>query len=242
MNGKKEKPHHAQPGGKHCPHGWSGPEGNGCCSKRWAPACAALCSKDECSSAGDDWEFQWLDFRTHPYTCCPKHKPHDSKYVGGQPLCPSGWKTEPHSEGTCCRHAWSWDCGHSCAQAQCEQQKGFSWASVNENKEQYRCCPHGHPLLAPASTGKGHEHKGVEHRVEKAGKVAHSPDAAVSKAAIQDSMPEGLGSSWVGAPVNLSSSGWTMGAFVLALGAIILLARRWLLSQDTPPERSFKEQ
>jgi hypothetical protein len=58
-----------------------------------------------------------------------------------------------------------------------------------------------------------------------------------------ESIPEGLGSSWVGQPVNLAAGGWTTCAFVLALVAIFLLARRWLSGEDKGASysRNFKE-
>jgi len=52
----RDKPKRPPPPGSHrCPPGWTGPEANGCCTKRWAPNCAALCSKDQCDHAGSDF-------------------------------------------------------------------------------------------------------------------------------------------------------------------------------------------
>merc|ERR1719460_3412875 len=99
MQGKKDKHKKPPPGARPCPPGWDGPQSGGCCTKRWSPACAATCSASQCSAAGSSyWEFQWLDFRVHPYTCCPRQKPASSKYIGGQPLCPIGWAVEPKTE------------------------------------------------------------------------------------------------------------------------------------------------
>jgi len=123
-----------------CPSGWEGPKAGGCCTRRWSPRCKVQCSQRECNE--DGWEFRWADFRTHPYICCPKARPRE-QYIGGQPLCPSGWKSEPHGSGFgyCCRKAWSWDCGEHCAMAQCRHNVGLAWHEVNETEEPYRCCP-----------------------------------------------------------------------------------------------------
>lgn len=135
-----------------CPRGFNGPrQPDGCCIRRWSRDCDAQCSMDRCGQ-DSNWEWQWLDFRVKPYTCCPKAaaKP-SSKYIGGQPLCPAGWYSESQrkSMGHCCRRPWSWDCGQGCAEQDCDVH-GWAWWPVDASKEHYKCCPN-----APGdSTGK----------------------------------------------------------------------------------------
>lgn len=227
MQGKAKRHQKAPAGSSRCPSGWSGPEAGGCCTKRWSPVCAATCSSNQCRDAGNDWEFHWLDFRVHPYTCCPRPKPAASKYVGGQPHCPKGWDTEPHEQGLCCRRSWSWDCGHDCSQARCAVNKGFVWVPVDEGKEHYRCCPKEH--APPPGKAKVHKEepkkKGIARPAVAAEKARSVPDTAI------DDVPDGLGSSWVGQPVNLG--GWTYAAIVLGILGLCFFARR-CGSQPTP--------
>jgi hypothetical protein len=231
MQGKRKKP---APHPKHagaCPPGWAGPEAGGCCTKRWSPSCAATCSSNQCKAVGKDWEFQWLDFRIHPYTCCPRPKPKSKEYIGGQPICPVGWALEPKNaakaEGMCCRRPWSWDCGHDCAQSRCVVHPGFVWAHIDEGKEHYRCCPHGHGPKLPASSAhdNAHDHTGAKSSSKK-GAAVKAAQVTASPVSPNADIPDGLGSSWVGKPIDLSSSGWTTGAFVVGIVALILFARR----------------
>lgn len=235
MTGKAKSKTRPPPGAKPCPRGWDGPQAGGCCTKRWEPSCAAACSANQCSGAGVDWEFHWLDFRVHPYTCCPRPpKPASAKYIGGQPHCPIGWAIETKQEGLCCRRAWAWDCGHDCAQARCSQTTGFVWTAVDEGKERYRCCPDDGSSHKPAPSAAGT--KSAAQMVPPKVKTAAEPNSAAS------AMPDGLGSSWVGQPINLASSGWTSGAFALGVLALILVGRRYLgQQQHQSGNRTFKE-
>jgi hypothetical protein len=195
-----------------CPRGWAGPQAGGCCTKRWSPSCAAQCAAVECGGSGPKWNFRWLDFRVHPYTCCPRSETGD-KYVGGQPLCPFGWSMESEQEGgVCCRRPWSWQCARGCAEAQCNSHAGFGWTPVDETKEHYRCCPHG----------KGGASKTL------AGGEPHPTKRAVSTTA---QLPDALGASWVSQPIDLSAGGWTTGASVVGFAVLFLLARRYMGSR-----------
>jgi len=111
---------------------------------------------------------------------------------------------------------------------------GFHWASVDESKEQYRCCPAGE------GGSHGQASAGVKNTAPAgAANVKTAPAPGSAAAAI----PEGLGSSWIGQPIDLASSGWTSGAIALGILALFLLARRWLgqQQQQQPSRQSFKE-
>jgi hypothetical protein len=208
-------------GAKPCPPAWTGPQARGCCTKRWSPTCASDCASLQCRNAGATWDFKWLDFRVHPYTCCPRSDERAEKYVGGQPFCPKDWSMESKAEGgVCCRKPWTWGCGRACAEDLCKARSEFMWTPVDENKEHYRCCPR-------ALAGS----KGVPRPDE--AKKSSSPQPSRATAA----MPDGLGSSWVGQPINLASSGWTSGGCVLGVMAIFVLARRWLAGASSPTSR-----
>lgn len=239
----------APPGALPCPKGWDGPKAGGCCTKRWSLACNKECSLTNCltSSPQGSWEFKWLDFRSHPFTCCPMQKPKEdrgSKYTGGQALCPTGWFVEPG--GPCCRRAWVWDCDKDCAKDQCSRMKlpDFIWTPVDETKENYRCCPaeagvaglsNGlSPTLNPvdvaawrAKNGKG--------PVAGTGSVASAAalDAQKANARLKgrgssdDELPDAPGMGWFGQPIDLASGGWqTNGCVAVVICLVICCIRK----------------
>lgn len=126
-----------------CPRGFNGPQKpGGCCIRRWSRDCDMQCSQSRCEE-DSNWEWQWLDFRVKPYTCCPKTAAQaGSKYIGGQPLCPMNWysETQRKNAGHCCRRPWSWECGEGCAQSDCDVH-GWAWWPVDASREHYKCCP-----------------------------------------------------------------------------------------------------
>lgn len=122
-----------------CPSGFKGPQRGGCCIRRWTRSCDQDCSRSKCDST-PGWSWQWVDFRTFPYTCCPNRIDVWKKYIGGQTMCPSGWKIEKTGEERCCSRPWSWDCGASCAEAQCTS-IGFAWRVPGSSRKPFRCCP-----------------------------------------------------------------------------------------------------
>lgn len=185
-----------------CPSGWSGPQAGGCCVRRWSPQCADICAADRCNTAAGNWEFKWADFRTHPYICCPQAKKAASKYVDGQPRCPSGWYSEPKQESQklCCRRPWAWDCGRNCALDNCQRIPGFAWVAVDEKQEHYRCCP--------------------------GSSISRLKSSEISVPA--DDIPAALGASWVSEPIDLSEYTWPIGTFIAVAVALLLVARRWL--------------
>lgn len=192
-----------------CPAGWEGPRTGGCCTRRWSPACGATCSSVQCNEE-QGWEFKWADFRTRPYICCPKVVDRGASYVGGQPLCPSGWYAEQHAMGPCCRRAWSWACGQHCAQEQCSKNTGLEWIAVNARVEHYRCCPArrtASSTLASVKPGSGLSIGSVQEQV-----IGKTVDPLTA---------------FGGDP--LSANGWTTG--ILATGSIalvVLVLRQWL--------------
>lgn len=137
-----------------CPTGFKGPQRGGCCTRRWARSCDQDCSRNTCIST-PGWTWQWVDFRNYPYTCCPEKVDIGKKYIGGQTMCPTGWEIEKTGEESCCTRAWSWDCGASCAQAQCDE-IGFSWR-VTSSRKPFRCCPGAPPPpgSVPVAGGAG---------------------------------------------------------------------------------------
>lgn len=128
---------HLPSGVNRCPPGWTGPQAEGCCLRRWAPDCADTCAADKCNRASGIWEFKWVDFRTHPYMCCPQKKKPASKYKAGQPTCPWGWYMEPKNDRQelCCRRPWTWGCGRHCAVDSCARTPGAAWIHVDETKD-----------------------------------------------------------------------------------------------------------
>lgn len=209
-----------------CPAGWEGPKGKGCCTRRWSLACDATCSAKACAAASGGWEFKWLDFRHHPYTCCPKTVDHGSKYIGGQPMCPKGWYVENKRLGHCCRRPWTWGCGEFCAEEQCSMQHGFEWHKVNPAKDHYRCCPDAFPGVEPVGPDAPSKADAAEHAA-KHGPAAAKPDRGVagtrSHAEQEEAFAESLpGASW---PLDLGA-GHAAGALVASICVVALFLRR----------------
>eukprot|EP00747_Dinoflagellata_sp_TGD_P167163 gnl/TRDRNA2_/TRDRNA2_191113_c0_seq1.p1 gnl/TRDRNA2_/TRDRNA2_191113_c0~~gnl/TRDRNA2_/TRDRNA2_191113_c0_seq1.p1 ORF type:complete len:466 (+),score=91.88 gnl/TRDRNA2_/TRDRNA2_191113_c0_seq1:90-1400(+) len=231
---KKPKP---PPGAAACPSGWDGPKDGGCCTRRWSATCAAECAEKSCA-ASSKWQFKWLDFRTHPYVCCPKVADRGSKYVGGQPFCPRDWNIE-QGKNPCCRRPWQWKCGLRCAQDQCDMTPGFHWVDVVVTKEQYRCCPEGAGPAQKkpdkgskdsksASSSKAKASKKVKATIadSKKSKDASASDTDSKQPA--DGMPAAWGANWMRTPIDLSSNTFTGGSIFVAGVIACLWTQRYL--------------
>lgn len=204
-----------------CMAGWEGPKAKGCCTRRWSLTCDSTCSAKACAAGG--WEFKWLDFRHHPYTCCPKAVDHGSKYIGGQPMCPKGWYVENKKLGHCCRRPWTWGCGEFCAEEQCSMQQGFQWHKVNPAKDHYRCCPTSdvEPVGPDApSVADAAEHAAKHGKAPPAATVAGTRShAAEQEEAFAESLP---GATW---SLDLGP-GHAAGALVASVCVVALFLRR----------------
>ncbi|CAE7296903.1 SAMC2 [Symbiodinium pilosum] len=204
------QPHHHSPHGhpddsKHCPPGWDGPKAAACCIRRWSAHCGLTCSVSDCSAAAG-WEFRWADFRTHPYICCPKAARRHAEYLGGQQICPEGWKVEEHGHGHCCRKPWTWDCGEHCAHAQCQHNIALAWHPVDDKTEEYKCCPE-----MPAGIKVDGSFENVQES------VSHGDSALLEL--------DSMGSSWISRPFDLSGVTPSVAAVaavgVLAVGLML---------------------
>lgn len=202
-----------------CLPGWDGPKAAGCCIRRWSPHCGLSCSVSECN-ADRGWEFRWADFRTHPYICCPKVI-RRSEYLGGQKICPEGWKVEEHGHGHCCRKPWTWDCGEHCAHEQCKDNIALAWHPVDDKTEEYKCCPE-------MPTGIK-----VEGGFEKVEEAVKRGDAALSEI-------DAMGSSWVARPLDLSTLTRVQVAAVGGVLATVLMVLCICSGQRVSPKRSHE--
>eukprot|EP00439_Symbiodinium_sp_Y106_P044487 s2412_g5.t1 len=202
-----------------CLPGWDGPKAAGCCIRRWSPHCGLSCSVSECN-ADRGWEFRWADFRTHPYICCPKVI-RRSEYLGGQKICPEGWKVEEHGHGHCCRKPWTWDCGEHCAHEQCKDNIALAWHPVDDKTEEYKCCPE-------MPTGIK-----VEGGFEKVEEAVKRGDAALSEI-------DAMGSSWVARPLDLSTLTRVQVAVVGGVLATVLMVLCICSGQRVSPKRSHE--
>ncbi|CAE7869443.1 SAMC2 [Symbiodinium microadriaticum] len=205
--------------GERCLPGWDGPKAAGCCIRRWSPHCGLSCSVSDCN-ADPGWEFRWADFRTHPYICCPKVT-RRSEYLGGQKICPEGWKVEEHGHGHCCRKPWTWDCGEHCAHEQCKDNIALAWHPVDDKTEEYKCCPE-------MPTGIK-----VDGSFEKVEEAVRRGDAALSEI-------DAMGSSWVARPLDLSTVTRIQVAAVGGVLATVLLVLCICSSQRALPKRSHE--
>eukprot|EP00933_Yihiella_yeosuensis_P028974 TRINITY_DN22726_c0_g1_i1.p1 TRINITY_DN22726_c0_g1~~TRINITY_DN22726_c0_g1_i1.p1 ORF type:complete len:275 (-),score=61.75 TRINITY_DN22726_c0_g1_i1:159-956(-) len=145
MTGEEAPKKPPPPGAKRCPIGWEGPKEGGCCIRRWSLPCNEACSRIDCNESPGGWEFRWADFRNSPFTCCPKAEEDPlAHHIGGQPLCPEGWRVEFQDAGHCCRKSFSWACGEKCAEDQCKKDVGMAWHPTDKKgNEDYKCCAEG---------------------------------------------------------------------------------------------------
>lgn len=219
-----------------CPTGFSGggtKQSQGCCTRTWSRACDRDCSKDICLQAPGGWEWRWLDFRNNPYTCCPK-KPPKKAYLGGQALCPLGWKYEKSSN--CCRKGWTWDCGQTCAEDQCLDHT-WNWWKVNVQVEPYKCCAMDQPRADSLAVDRK---KPVVADKEKATSKRRSESAAAAKAVLAqkarsgdpaDDTSNAIDISWLFQSNAQSWSWWFTGLGVVC-ACSICFRRKYLRDLD----------
>lgn len=238
--GKKDKPPLVNDGT--CPRGFNGPKKDtGCCIRKWSRDCDAACSMDRCTQ-DSNWEWQWLDFRVKPYTCCPKVTKPSSKYIGGQPLCPTGWysETQKKNAGHCCRRPWSWECGQGCAESDCDVH-GWAWWPVDASKEHYKCCPN-----APGDTaGKGSTKDGTDSKTSSGSTGSVTKRPTKSSATVQDksgsAADASASASYIAPLMDLignpaQPAAWGLVLVLITCGMLCLVRRIYMAHQEDNKE------
>jgi len=117
----------------YCPKGFTAT--GTCCTAYWKMNCGQECAMESCDGKG--WEWQWRDFRSTPYKCCPPDV--NKQWLGGNPICPMGWKHD--AKENCCQRYWQWDCQGKCAETQCfGLGEHWNWLPATDFSMPNKCC------------------------------------------------------------------------------------------------------